>query len=203
MGGGQKLVVPPDQDESLVNDISYQVEWPLVNGSRVEMLMFDRRQQRWFFKYDYREYPDETRRGQPDMVNEICLVVDYLDGVVTKCELSMHVIFPARLGKVFFVGVDISPLAKTFFQFRYERQAPPGQEDKFFFQLVELEIGARPPIDLRPKAGPEAQTLMRPVNFPFPICDCIVAEWGEFKVPFFDNEHKEQHFAFSRSIIKD
>lgn len=196
------LVVPPDQDESLVKDASYVVKWLLANGSRVKMLLFNRRQYRWTFSYNYREYPKGEARGQPHVVNEICLVVDYLDGLVISCALSMHVIFPARLGKVFAYGADISPGAKTFLQFRYERQALPDKENKFFFQLVELEIGCGRIIDLRPKAGPGSKALMRPVEFPFPVCDRIVAEFGQFQVPFFDNDHHEQSFAFPQSIIK-
>jgi len=201
MGERRELLVPPDQDETLINDPRYKVVWPLANGSRVEMRLFDRRQQRWIFEYDYREYPDATRRGRPDMINKVCLVVDYLDGLVIKIELLMRVIFPARLGQVFFAGVDISPGADTFFQFAYERVVLSEKENDFLFRLVEVQIGARPPIDLRPKVGPKAQALMRPVNFPFPVCDQIIAEYGQFKVPFLDNNGQEQHFAFPKSIV--
>jgi len=196
------LVVPPDQDESLISDTGYMVEWLLVNGSRVKMLLFNRRQHRLTFSYNYRKYPKGEARGQPHVVNEIRLVVDYLDGLVISCALSMHVIFPARLGKVYAYGVDISPGAKTFLQFRYERQMLPDKEDKFFFQLVELEIGCGRIIDLRPKGGPGSKALMRPVEFPFPVCDRIVAEFGQFRVPFLDNDHQEQFFVFPRSIIQ-
>jgi hypothetical protein len=202
MDKDRKLVVLPELDESLMHDISYEVGWLLANGSWVKMLIFDRRQQRWIFEYDYREYPVGVVRGRPDLVNEVCFVVDYFDGLVISCALTMHVIFPARLGKVYAYGVDISPNAKTYFQFHYQRQVPPDQEDEFFFQLVELEIGCGKVIDLRPKTTPQDGALIVPVEFPFPVCDRIAAEYGQFKVPFFDNERTEQHFVFPRSIVK-
>lgn len=202
MDKDRKLVVPPELDESLMHDISYEVAWPLANGSQVKMLIFDRRQQRWIFEYYYREYPKGEVRGQPDLVNEVCFVVDYFDGLVISCALTMHVIFLARLDKVYAYGVDISPGAKTYLQFHYQRQVPPDREDEFFFQLVELEIGCGKVIDLRPKAGSDAQALIRPVEFPFPVCDRIATEYGQFQVPFFDNERTEQHFVFPRSIVK-
>ena len=74
---------------------------------------------RWIFSYHYvgEKKPGET----PAVINQVQLTADYAAGLLAPAfMLSMHVIIPGRLGQRYFVGVDISPGAKTYLEFSYK-----------------------------------------------------------------------------------
>jgi hypothetical protein len=184
----------------LSDPLVYQISLLLANQSHLEMILFSHRHQRWIMTYNYRQYPEGQTHGQPDLVNEIKLVVEYLDGVVASVGLSMHVIFPNRLGQVYAYGADISPGAKTFLQFHYEK-AVLTESSHFFFRLIGLEIGCGKKFDLRPSTTGQAGGLIKPVNFPFPVLDRIEKDCGQFKIPFLDNNQEIRHFEFPCTIL--
>lgn len=172
----------------------------------------------WRFGYDY------IRHGENREVlvrNDVKLNVNYHKGQITdRIELSMHVIFPGRFGKEFVYGVDVSPGAKTFYEFGYERvkggqrganrrlatkasiaaEAPSGPRQKRalgrrisedVFRLATGQIGARKLQLFSDKPG-----LIKQVELPFPIPDLIEPSHGTYSVPFKLNNESIAQFQF-------
>lgn len=111
--------------------------------------------------------------------NQLRIRADYQDGRLRdKIEVSMTVIFPRRLGQQFFLGMDISPGAKTPLSFIYTRS---GDD----FELTRFERGMRA-IDLTKQ--PEA--LVFPQDFPFPVERTLSPMYGThggYQVPILVN----------------
>jgi len=169
-----------------------QVELTLSSGANLKLLYFSDRTLRWIFSYHYigEKKPGET----PAVINEVRLTADYAAGLLAPTfVLSMHVIIPDRLGKRYFVGVDISPGAKTYLEFSYECR-DGGQE----YRLVEICKGARE--RLRLEDHPAA--LIRPIEFPFPIPDRFLPEGSCFQVPFRLNSGEIAHFKLPLSTLQ-
>jgi hypothetical protein len=171
--------------------IEHQIHLDLASGAKLTLLFFSDREQRWIFAYDY---IGDTKLGKtPDIVNNVRLTLDFEDGELAKTfVLSMHVIIPSRLGKNFFVGMDVSPGAKTYLEFVYEHYKEPYLLDTHRprvginlgeYRLAEIRKGARDVVRL-PSQDP---ALMKPVNFPFPVTDRITFESGKIRVPFLTN----------------
>lgn len=184
----------------------------LDSGAWLKLLVFSMQEQTWVFTYRYRKFNPENDR-QVDVVNDYRLVVPYLNTTLNftqperlepnRVTLSMNVILPQRLGQVYYVGVDISPGAKTFIQFHYEPVSEPVIEDKSqpplggqVLRLVEMEVGATKRIRL----NEQKPALMKPIDFPFQVLDRLVPRFGVYYVPFLDEDGKEQHFEFPARI---
>jgi hypothetical protein len=136
---------------------AHKIELPLASGAKLTLRFFSDREQRWIFAYDY--VGERAPGTAPTVANDVRLTANYADGLLTSpIVLSMHVIVPARLGQRSFAGVDISPGAKTYLEFTYER-ATDG------FRLVEICKGARE----RLRFDQPGLALVRPIKFPFPV----------------------------------
>ncbi len=160
----------------------------LASGARVDLLQ-EGDWARWTFEYTFREH-DEERFVV--LINETKLVVEYQDGLITdRIVLSMHAIFPGRLGKKHFLGVDISPGAKTYFEFVYER-------DGYMFRLASGQIGAQPI-----QRFDQGEGLARMPVLPFPLPDRIIAEFGTFRVPFKKDDGTMGHFEFPARTVRE
>jgi hypothetical protein len=104
--------------------IEHEIKLDLASGARLTILYFSDRALRWIFSYNYVGTKDPG--AAPEVVNEVRLTADYDDGLLAaQILLSMHVVIPSRLGQEFFAGMDISPGAKTYLEFSYERIPTP------------------------------------------------------------------------------
>jgi hypothetical protein len=154
----------------------HEIRVLVANGASLKILYFSDREQRLIFSY---RYVGEKKPGQqPDIVNDVQLTANYECGILASpLVLSMHVIFPERLGQRYWAGVDISPGAKTYLEFTYERR--PAE-----YRLVEISKGAsqRVKLDEHTRLG-----LIRQVQFPFPVLDRVPLEMDRFRLPFLTN----------------
>jgi hypothetical protein len=181
--------------DSATNDPAYSISHDLASGASLEILFFDRFQGRWIFKYRYIEYPSSDkpvdRSAKPDLVNEITVYVDYLRGLATSLDMSMHIVWPKRRGKAFAYGMDISPGSQVNLRFVYRREVA--------YRLSKVHVGASRVIDFDIE---DRGALVRQIDLPFPVLDILESEFGRFSVPFIDNDGREQNFVFPSSIIK-
>ena len=164
------------------DQLQHEITVTLASGAKLTLLYFSDRELRWIFSYDY--IGEKVPGAAPDVVNKTRLVANYEAGLLTsQLVLSMHVVIPARLGQQFFAGVDISPGAKTYLEFTYERFDEA-------FRLVEIGKGARASVRLT-DVDP---AIVRPIEFPFPVSDRIAIEFGAIHVPFLTNQGDIAHF---------
>lgn len=169
-----------------------------AGDSQLKIMIFSDREMRWIFSHNY---IGEKLPGQaPDFVNKTRLVAEYRDGLLTDpIVLSMEIVVPSRLGQRFFAGVDISPGAKTYLEFRYERYLAGGTS-----RLAEICKGAREYIrvaDLDP-------AFLKQFEFPFPVCDILEPERvsaqqsNVLRVPFRANDDTIANFTFPLSTTR-
>jgi hypothetical protein len=183
----------------------HKIDLKLASGAQLTLLYFSDRELRWIFAYDY--IGEKDPGTAPEVVNKVRLVADYDAGFLTSTlVLSMNVIIPARLGQQFFAGMDISPGAKTYLEFTYERRVGEllreeganhdrsGDE----FRLIEICKGARDRVRL---TGLEP-AIVRPIEFPFPIPDRISVDFGTLRVPFRTNQGNVAHFDLPTRTLR-
>ena len=127
--------------QALADDIerdfghSLRVDLPLDCGANLRMLMHPWGEHRWLFQH---QYISRRERLDVDVVCEWQCLVDYRQGVLQPwLDLSMNIIIPERLGKVYIYGADISPGAKTYLCFKYEMHTDGT------FRLQTVQRGAR------------------------------------------------------------
>jgi len=158
-------------------------------------------EQHLYFSYRYfRDKPDAQRGGEPELLNEQQLRVLYKDGkLAPTLKLTMHVIIPERLGKRYAYGADLSPGAKTFIEFEYERTDPDT------FRLTQIQIG-RKVLDLKELA--KDQVPVKPLEFPFPVNDVITRpyqdgdrKYGPLQVPWMHNSGETRHWGIDDHLL--
>lgn len=170
--------------------LEHEITLGLASGATLKLLYFSDREQRWIFSYTY--VGDKAPGKAPDIVNDVRLTANYTDGTIAdRFELSMHVIVPERLGQRSFAGVDISPGAKTYLEFIYER-------DGSAYRLVEICKGAQDVVRL----ADQKPAIIRPVEFPFPVPDRIEIEFGTLHIPFRTNEDTFAHFDLRERTLR-
>ena len=167
------------------------VQWsvPWDDDAEVQFLVFSLAEGRWIFRHVYRERGDGRRVLT---YNEVKLVVDYADGIVSGIELTMRVVFPERLGRVSYLGVDVSPGAKTFLEFSYEPEptavASTTGSGVGRGRVVDPAAGATAYRLSRISAGVSRSAEVRPgasdVDSPFPVLARVVPEYGAYSVPY-------------------
>lgn len=160
--------------------VEHQIDLALASGAALKILCFSDREMRWIFSYNYRG--DQRRPGDPpDVVNEVRLTAEYASGLLAPTfVLSMHVVIPSRLGQQFFVGMDISPGAKTYLEFHYHRDDTNGTDRDWEYRLIAIQKGAREQVLLGEKG---ASILVKQIEFPFPIPDRVEIR-DRIRVPF-------------------
>ena len=172
------------------DSLEHEVTLALASGATLKLLYFSDREHRWIFSYDY--FGENHLRPAPEVVNKTRLTANYEAGLLARqLVLSMHVIVPERLGQKFFAGVDISPGAKTYLEFTYERDATN-------YRLVEICKGARE----RVRLADVEPALVKPIEFPFPVPDQIVVDYGVLRVPFRTNAGSLAHFELPESTLR-
>ena len=174
------------------DELTQQIELTLSSGANLRLLYFSDRTLRWIFSYHYvgEKKPGET----PAVINQVQLTADYAAGLLAPAfMLSMHVIIPGRLGQRYFVGVDISPGAKTYLEFSCKCR-DGGSE----YRLVEICKGARE----RLLFEDHPTALIRPIEFPFPIPDRLSPKGSCLHVPFRLNSGEIAHFELPLSTLR-
>ena len=172
------------------DQFQHKIDLKLASGARLTLLYFSDRQLRWIFSYDY--VGENDPGAAPEVVNKVKLVADYEEGLLTsQIVLSMNVIIPSRLGQSFFAGVDISPGAKTYLEFTYDRVNDA-------FRLVEICKGARDHV----RVADVEPAMVRPIEFPFPIPDRIPLDYGMLHVPFRTNQGNVAHFDLPTRTLR-
>lgn len=175
--------------------IEHEIDLRLASGAHLKLLCFSDREHRWIFSYNY---VGEKKPGtDPEIVNKVRLTTNYESGLlVSQFVLSMHVVVPSRLGQQFFVGVDISPGAKTYLEFTYERERTPETGDSY--RLVEICKNARE----RVRLDAVAPALVKPIEFPFPVPDRVPVEFGNLNVPFRTNTGGIAYFELPARTLR-
>lgn len=169
--------------------LQHEIQLDLASGARLTILYFSDRELRWLFSYHY--VGEKDPGTDPEVVNEVRLTADYAEGLLApKLVLTMHVIIPSRLGREFFAGMDISPGAKTYLEFNYELIGKA-------YRLVEICKGARDRVRLD-----DAPALVKPIESPFPIPDCLPVEYGTVSVPFRTNQGAIAHFDLPTRTLR-
>jgi hypothetical protein len=172
------------------DQLQHEIRLDLASGARLTILYFSDRELRWLLSYNYVGKKDPGTA--PEVVNDVKLTADYADGILaTTLVLTMHVIIPSRLGREFFAGMDISPGAKTYLEFNYERTGDA-------YRLVEICKGA----SNRIRVEGSAPALVKPIEFPFPIPDRIPIEYGAVRVPFRTNDGLVAHFSLPTRTLR-
>lgn len=173
--------------------IEHAFHLEVSSRAKLSILYFSDRETRWLFSYHYRGERDPGT--DPEIVNDVRLTADYKDGqLIDQFVLSMHIVIPSRLGKRFFAGMDISPGAKTYFEFLYERQPRGFQED--VYRLIEICKGANTRLRVD-----EAKGFIQTINSPFPILDQI-AITNMIYVPFRTNAGTTAYFELPWSTVR-
>src|SRR4029077_13787512 len=186
--------VPTTKEPSCVRGpLEHEITLNLASGANLKLRYFSDREMRWIFSYNY---TSTRRRGMsPDIINDIRLVANYADGRLDeRFILSMHVIIPSRLGQESFLGLDISPGAKTYLAFSYDRcwsVSPSG------YALTEICKGTKcVSLDSAKPA------LVQPLWFPFPVPNHVPIELGKIRVPFRTNAELIDHFDLPESTLR-
>jgi len=199
-------------------DGSLVLHHSLDNGIRMETLIHSWGEMRWIAAYPYRLR--ERQFDRPKVVNEWKCYCDFDHGLLMpRFKVSMHIIFPEKLGQVRWLGLDISPGAKTYLEFLYERPEaripipdedywrgvrpeayPEGIPGPFF--LAEISKGARPPVDVRHLTFPGNEPgLVKPVEIDFPFPFEAQIDWRHgYHVPFLTSEGENEHLAIPNSL---
>lgn len=175
--------------------IEHQIDLRLASGASLKVLYFSDREMRMIFSYDY--IGEKKPGADPDLVNQVRLAADYAEGLLASSfTLSMHVVVPERLGKSFFAGVDISPGAKTYLEFHYRRDdnAIVSRE----YRLTAIQKGAREQVLL----GDQRASLVRQIEFPFPVPDRLPADGNYVRVPFRLNNGEISHFDLPTRTLR-
>jgi len=147
--------------------------------ARQTILIHPEGQQRLIFESRYLLEKDSTpldgggvKLSGVRLRNDWTLIVDYAKGeICPTVDLRMHIIVPELLGKEFAYGMDLSPGAKTFLEFRYELQPDTT------FKFAEFHMGRE---TLSPD-GPWREALPKffGESFKFLVPDRIVREHSE------------------------
>ena len=175
-----RLKISKEKMEEKINE--YEINLDLDSGAGLRILLFNDSEHRWLFDYRYTKRPEKLRK--PVLVNDINLLVDYMNGVSQKCELSMNMVHPHKLGKDNFLGVDVSKGAKLFVEFLYKKE-------KGLYRMSQTRIGNKILHSTNQEEG-----LVKQIDFPFPLKDVVENEFGFYEIPFLDNEGKEAYFQF-------
>jgi hypothetical protein len=182
-----------------INDLELNFELP--NDIRLEILFFLRElETKMIYSYLYRENSKDARIGIT-FANDITLTVKYINGHSQEFDLSMNMTNASKLGQKYFAGVDISPGAKLYVEFYYERRMLDGID---CFQMKTVRVGARKVIDLDKLSG---DLPMKIGKFPFPLNDRVTMAYdgkhGPFQVPILNNEGKIINIEFNGEIKKN
>lgn len=168
----------------------HEIHLDLASGAKLTLLYFSDIEMRWIFSHRY--IGEKDPGTAPEVVNDVKLVAEYERGLLLpQLILTMHVVVPSRLGREFFVGVDISPGAKTYLEFSYTRTSDT-------YRLVEICKGARE----RVRLDGDAKGLVKPIEFPFPILDRIPIEHATLRVPFRTNTGTVAHFTLPTRTLR-
>jgi len=173
---------------------SLRTHQTLASGLELEMLMHPWQEYRWFYRTTYWKMPVGEPHGTPEVVCKWQCMVDYRQGVLQPdLEISMHVLLPEKLGRVFAYGMDISPGAKAHLCFKYQLES-----DGDSFHLMEVEKNGTKVFDCgyfwEPQSGSSIRSSIE-TPFPIVVTDCITREelgdvdspshWkGAFEVPY-------------------
>lgn len=172
---------------------SYVLEQKLESGANLRILIFEPDEIKLMFKYKYEQI--EKPRKKRTLINETMLEVGYLKGELVDCLLSMNIIVPPLLGKQYALGVDISPGAKTYAEFKYEYACGA-------LYATAVQVGAQPKIEL--KELDDFKMIRSIVRAPFPLFYNIpLTENYTFKIPFLHNSNEVRFFEFKSNILKN
>lgn len=174
----------------MIHPLQHEITLDLATGARLWLGYFSDRELRWIFSYDY--VSPKRFNEPPDIFNKTRLVANYADGrLANNFALSMHVVIPSRLGRQFFMGLDISSGAKTYLEFCYSRSFDE-------YKLTEICKGAGD--RLRLDAAEPA--ILRPVAFPFPVPDRLPVKCGRLQVPFRTNADGLNYFDLPERTLR-
>lgn len=152
---------------------NYDVDATLLIHPELEVALF--------LEHTYIKHAEENPR-EVELRNDLKVLVRYNNEnklLEDSVSLTMHIIMPSKLGQAFLYGVDVSPGAKTFVEFIYNK----GEDDSY--RLGEVVVGTKR-IDV---SRPQESALVSSINFPFPVPDRIECIDGwYYQIPFFPDD---------------
>lgn len=167
--------------------VSRRITLDLDNGATLEILLHPWDEQTWIFTYRF-----EAREAHDTRL--LCdwkCILRYCQGrLIPSVGVTMHVIIPELLGQQHYLGVDISPGAKTFLQMEYEhdREGAP-------LLLQSITKGVNTKVEI-PQGSREGLPMIS-VELPWPLVitdrierqshtdpDGTVHVYGDYQVPF-------------------
>lgn len=176
----------------------HRIRLELASGASLEMLLFNQHEHTWIQHYHLRRREDEHDHGDVVLFCEQRCVAQYVDGVLgNRITVSMRLVFPQKLGKEFAYGVDISPGAKTYFEFEYQKKGTT-------FCLVEVIQDSGRPGKRWAVNTPETTEpgLIRQIDFPLPVLDRILYDFGNYAIPFMRDDGSIKNFDLPASTAR-
>jgi len=163
----------------------YLIELKLADNVLLKMHLFDNREHRWIFSHRFVKREQDKALGNPLLVSNTKLVVNYWGGVSKDCSLQVHFVRPDKRGKTFVFGVDISEGSQKFIEFLYEKSDQ-------IYRMKEVVVGAKKRIDV----GALEEGLVPSRDLPFPLLDEVAQEYGGYKFPFLKEDGGVGFFEF-------
>jgi len=160
----------------------YQLRFDLENEIKARIVIFDHGEQKHHYEYDYRLYGEDRRL---ELLNELKLFVEYIDGVAMSCNLSMNIVFPKRLGATRRYGMDLSKNSKLDLTFEYKKEVrkenvTDENRTGSIFRLERVFSGVKCLYERSEKG----EGLIVQHDFPFPVPDIIKLGDGRYNIPF-------------------
>ncbi len=199
-------------EDALVPGLDYDLNFKLHNEVDLNIKMFSCGEVKYFYHYRYLVRKKDS--FAIEFVNDITTYVQYVNGYPYKVEVTMNMIYPGRCGQEFVAGMDVSPNSKLHISFIYKRL--PAEKDieskdyrkakdvspyhpKFKLVAVEGMGGSKPGFKRLDLDKAEDQSLIKQINFPFPIVDEILFDFVGYKLPLLTTEGEES-IAFPSDI---
>lgn len=119
-----------DGIESLVHDdlegneqqlVNFKYKFNLENGVKAALIFDSHCSEQSVINYDY-NYTKMKGRRNVELVIEQNVHAHYIEGIITdNFNVTYHIINPSNLGKIYFLGVDISTDSKVFLDISYKK----------------------------------------------------------------------------------
>lgn len=112
-------------------------------------------------------------RKTPTVVDQR-IVAEYANGELDKLHTSFNIINPHKMGKEFFVGIDVSPGAKMYFEIEYVRNEKGFIVDRIW-------KGAQTLYDAQAKIG--SRDIVPTINSPLNLAWELEKVFGNYVMP--------------------
>lgn len=174
--------------------MQYKIPIDFGDGALLDIHLFNDTEHRWIFKHEFIKSERKELSTKVTIANDSRLYVNYEKGLAKDVKLSMNIRQPQKMGKKYFLGVDISEGSKLYLEFLYEKKDQ-------LYNLTSIDMGSHGIIDLTK----EKDSLVKQQEFMFPVANPIEREFdgfGDYRVPFLKNNGEKGFFKFPESYVE-